>query len=150
MEKENQQEQEQKMFTQDEVNKLMGALRKENREKYADYDDLKAKASKFDEIEQQSKSELERITERATKAETELKQLKTKAEHDQLKAKIADELKVPAKLLHGKDEEELRSYAQELLEFKKPSVGASVPKNSVFTNNANTTSVKEDFAQKVI
>lgn len=86
MEKENQQDQEQKMFTQDEVNKLMGALRKENREKYADYDDLKAKASKFDEIEQKSKSELERATERATKAETELKQLKTKAEHDQLKA----------------------------------------------------------------
>ena len=52
--------------------------------------------------------------------------------------------------MHGKDEDEMRSFAKELLEFKKPSVGASVPKNSAFTNNANTTSVKEDFAQKVI
>ena len=44
-----QQAQEPKTFTQDEVNELMGKVRRETREKYADYDELAKKAKAYDE-----------------------------------------------------------------------------------------------------
>lgn len=60
-------------FTQEEVNKLMGDVRKKTRSQYEDYDALKAKANKFDEIEAQNLSELE-------KAQKEIENLKAKAD----------------------------------------------------------------------
>lgn len=42
-----------KVFTQAQVNALIGHTRQEERGKYADYEDLKAKATKFDSIEQE-------------------------------------------------------------------------------------------------
>ncbi len=45
---------------QDEFDRMVGARLARERAKYADYDDLKAKASKFDEVDAASKSELQR------------------------------------------------------------------------------------------
>lgn len=62
-------QQEPKTFTQEEVNELMGRTRREERGKYADYDDLKAKAARYDEAQEAAKTELEKANERAAKAE---------------------------------------------------------------------------------
>jgi hypothetical protein len=53
--------------TQEELNSVIGDRVK--RAKPADYDDLKAKAAKLDQLESDAKPELERLTERASTAE---------------------------------------------------------------------------------
>ncbi|MDF2968954.1 MAG: hypothetical protein K0Q93_2732 [Nocardioidaceae bacterium] len=73
-----------KTFTQDEVNAFLAEDRRKVQARYADYDDLKTKASKLDEIERNNLSEVERLraeseriandlaTERATRLRLEI------------------------------------------------------------------------------
>ena len=83
-----------KTFTQEEVNELMGRTRREERGKYADYEDLKAKAAKYDEAQEAAKTELERANERAAKAEAKaLREAKHRAD---LAAKVSTDTGVPA------------------------------------------------------
>lgn len=56
--------------SQAELNKMIQDRVHRERDKYPDYDALKQKASKFDELDQANKSELEKERERATAAET--------------------------------------------------------------------------------
>jgi hypothetical protein len=57
--------------SQDDLNRIIADRVQRERGKYADYKDLKAKAAQLDEIEQANKSEIEKATDRATKAEAE-------------------------------------------------------------------------------
>lgn len=73
-------------FSQDDVNRLIDERLKREREKYADYTDLKAKAAKWQEHEDAQKSELEKLQaqiadwqNRATQAETARKQTLVKS-----------------------------------------------------------------------
>ena len=52
-------------FTQEQVDAIVAERLKRERAKYADYDDLKTKATKYDEAEEASKSELQKATEKA-------------------------------------------------------------------------------------
>lgn len=54
--------------SQDQLDKLISGRIARERSKYGDYDALKQKAAKFDEIEQANKSELQRAQEAATAA----------------------------------------------------------------------------------
>jgi len=82
-----------KTFTQEQVDKIVQErLKRAKGEKPADYDELKAKAAKLDEIEDAQKTELERITEQATKAQETAKDWQTKFE--QLQAQRQRELDV--------------------------------------------------------
>ncbi|MBQ3301621.1 MAG: DUF4355 domain-containing protein [Eggerthellaceae bacterium] len=100
--------------------------------KYSDYEDLKAKAGKYDELEEAKKSELEKANDtaqaaikRAEEAEAKAAALEAKAAHEALVAKVASEEDVPANLLTGADEDELRASAQALkayIEASKPGV----------------------------
>ena len=82
-----------KTFTQEQVDKIVQErLKRAKSEKPADYDELKAKAAKLDEIEDAQKTELERITEQATKAQETAKDWQTKFE--QLQAQRQHELDV--------------------------------------------------------
>ena len=76
-------------FTQDEVNAIVGKRLAEEKGKYADYDVLKAKALKFDEAEEASKTELQKATERATALETELNGLKKAEEIRVMRENVA-------------------------------------------------------------
>ena len=86
-------------FTQDQVNKIMGELRSKERAKYADYDELKAKANKFDELEEASKSELQKAVEERDRYKAEIEAMKAEKEHADLVAKVAAEQGVDASLL---------------------------------------------------
>jgi cytochrome c556 len=82
-----------KTFTQEQVDKIVQErLKRAKSEKPADYDELKAKAAKLDEIEDAQKTELERITEQATKAQETAKDWQAKFE--QLQAQRQHELDV--------------------------------------------------------
>lgn len=58
--------------SQEELDKALGPRLERERSKFGDYKDLKAKASKYDELEQASKSDLEKANDRAAKAEAEV------------------------------------------------------------------------------
>lgn len=107
---------------------LKGRLAREREKvasKYADYDDLKAKAAKFDEAEAAGMSDLE-------KARKEIGELKAAAakrdEADRmrdLKSKVSKATGVPADLISGADEESMTAFAKAVAEFaKKPAAPA--------------------------
>ena len=106
-----------KTFTQSEMDAILGDRLKRERAKYADYNDLKAKAAKFDEAEAASKSELEKAVERAEKAEQALADIKAAAEVAALRAEVAKEKGVDAELLRGTTREELEEHADAIKAF---------------------------------
>lgn len=100
----------------------------------AKYNDLKAqsrkwearakengeKAKKYDEIEQAKKTEAEKAAEalnRAAEAEKAAEEAKARLELMEVVQKVSQETKVPAALLKGSTEEELKASAKALLEF---------------------------------
>ena len=106
-------------YSQEEFDRVLGRVRAEERQKFADYDDLKQKASKFEEIETANQSDLERVSGELDTTKTELGG--TKAEN--LRLRVALEKKVPADLidrLRGGTKEELEADADKLLELVKP------------------------------
>jgi len=105
---------EEKTFTQAELDAVVKDRLKREREKYADYDAVKAKATKLDEIEAANKSELEKANEKAAKLEAELNGIKKAAELREMREKIATENNVPANLLTGTSEEECKAQVESI------------------------------------
>jgi len=86
-------------FTQSEMDAIIGERLKRDRAKYADYDELKAKAAKFDEAEEASKSELQKAVEERDRLKAELDKLHAERERAEKVAKVAAEKGVDAALL---------------------------------------------------
>lgn len=105
----NQVEATEKTFTQEEVNQIVGDRLKRESAKYADYEDLKSKAEKFDELSGQNQA-----------LQTELDELKNANTIRDMRSKVAEETGVPANLLTGMTEEECKTQAAAIMEFKKP------------------------------
>lgn len=118
---ENNAEGQNRTFTQDEVNAIVGKRLAEEKNKFADYEDLKAKASKFDEMEEANKSELQKATERANALETELKAMKSAEEVRVMREKVANETGIPSNLLTGSTEEECKAQAEAIKAYAQPS-----------------------------
>ena len=70
--------------SQADLDRIVGERVARERGKFADYDDLKAKAAKFDAADEASKSEVQKASDRAAKAE---------AETAKIPAKVAEALK---------------------------------------------------------
>lgn len=119
------QEQTPKTFTQDEVNELMGKVRRETREKFADYDDLAKKAKAYDEAQEAAKTELEKAQEAAAKAEKELESLRAEKARNDLAAKVSAATGVPAALITGSDEESMTASANAIAAFAKSATTAA-------------------------
>lgn len=104
-----------KTFTQDEVNKIVAERLKREREKYADYDELKARAADAD----RSKSALDKLAEQVKS----LEERAAKAELAALRAEVAEAKGLTAKQarrLQGSTREELLADADELLAEWRP------------------------------
>jgi len=100
--------------SQEEFDRMVGARLERERAKFADYDDLKAKASKYDEVDEANKTELQKAVERAEAAEKKL----TPAEAKATRLEVALEkglTATQAKRLVGSTKEELEADADELL-----------------------------------
>ena len=106
-----------KTFTQDELNAIVADRLDRERKKYEGFEDYKAKAAKLDEIEETSKSELQKATERAQALEAELSGFKKAEEIRSLREKVAKETGVPAYLLSGDDEDSCKAQAEGIKEF---------------------------------
>lgn len=79
---------------------------KENAEKACAYD--------------KAQGELEEARRRADEAQGELAELRARAERDALRERVSGDTGVPARLLRGETEEELRESARALIEWARP------------------------------
>lgn len=106
-------------FTQEELNKIVQERVFKERAKYENYEEMKAKAAKFDEMEEASKTELQKAQERAEKLEAKLKGIEAEQEVRAIKEKVSTETGVPINLLTGTTEEDCKTQADAILGFAK-------------------------------
>jgi len=109
-------------FTQSEMDAIIGERLKRDRAKYADYDELKAKAAKFDEAEEAGKSELQKAVEERDRLKAEVEKLNAERERAEAVAKAAAEHKVDASLLArmtGDVDENARFLAEQMANAPK-------------------------------
>lgn len=132
-------------YTQEEFQTKLDAAIKERlgreKKKFADYDDLKAKAAKFDEIEEASKSDLQKATDRIAELEKQISDRQAADERAELVDRIANEHKVPADyrcFLTADDEDGLAEQAAKLAEkFAEPSFNEGKPPADTKTKKSN-------------
>lgn len=114
-------------FTQEQVNAFVAETKRKTRDQFADYEDLKAKAAQFDQAQDAAKSDLQRASERADKAEKDLAAATdriTAMQHQILVAEVAAAKGVPAGNLTGTTKEELEASADALLAWAGPKTPA--------------------------
>ena len=135
-----------KTFTQTEMDAIISDRLKRERAKFADYEEMKEKATRFDEIEEASKTELQKANERADRLETELTQLRKNEEVRAIRDKVAAEQGVPAHLLSGETEEACMEQARALNEFKASAVYPAVKDGGEIQNTIKG-STRQQFAE---
>jgi hypothetical protein len=124
--------------SQEELDRIISDRLTRERGKYADYDDLKAKAAKWEQAEDAAKTEAQRALERAEKAERALKDKQDAEALAALRTEVADAKQqdgLPlgaADLLVGVTREELEASADRLITVfgaaaKKGAAGPYVP-----------------------
>lgn len=107
-----------KTFTQADIDRIVADRLKREQAKYSNHDELAAKAAKFDELEEKSKTEAQKLAdtnrlldERVKKAELEACRMRIAIRKGLTEAQV--------KRLLGTTEEELEADADELLEAFK-------------------------------
>lgn len=139
-------EQTEKTFTQAELDQIIAERLKREREKYPDYDSLKEKAARLDQIEEDAKSELQRAQEKAEKLQAELSAMKHQEEVRSIRDKVAQATGVPSSLLTGDTEEACTEQAAGILSFKS-SVGYPVLKDGGEIQKTVEGSTRQQFAE---
>lgn len=97
--------------TQADLDRIIADRVSRERAKYSNYDELKAKADQFDKVEEAQKTEVQKLQDRLTAAESEAAELKTAQHRAELIATIAAETGVDAKAIRGSNETEIREHA---------------------------------------
>lgn len=105
--------------SQEALDKLISERVSRERKKYADYEDLKAKAAQFDELEEANKTELEKAQEKIAQLEAEKEANAKKAELAEMRAKVAKETGIPEALIKGSTEEEMQEFATSIAAYAK-------------------------------
>ena len=128
-----------RMFTQAEVDAIVGERLKRDRAKYADYEDAKAKAAKFDELQGSQQTLQQQIDQ--------LREQLGQSQVENLRMSVAAARGVRADLLQGSTEDELNKSADALLEFAKGMAPASAPVVPNDGNAAETTDRGTELGQ---
>lgn len=124
-----------RMFTQEQVNKLVGEARRKATNKNENYELYKQAYEELEAIKQANKSELERAQEKASKLEAELGELKHAQEIQRITNDIALEMGVPADVLRGNSEEEIRKHAETLQATFVKAPAPHLVKNGTFATS---------------
>mgnify|MGYP004672951769 CR=1 FL=1 len=141
-----------KTFTQAEMDSIIEGRLAREREKYADYDSLKDKAGKYDEMQAKGKTDLEKEKEKSSSLEAELNKLKKADTVRQAREKVAKDTNVPAELLTGEDEDSCKKQAEAILKFAKPKSYPGTKRNAKPAANAEyheTDEAMREFAHKI-
>jgi hypothetical protein len=108
-----------KTFTQKDLDRIVDERLNRERSKYADYDQLKAKAEKLDEMEAGNKSEIQKAEAARAAAEKERDEARAQA----LRLEVAAEKGVKSRYLAGTTRDELEASAEEYLKDHPPANG---------------------------
>lgn len=135
-----------KTFTQAEVDAIVGDRLKRDRAKYSDYEALKEKAEKFDEMEEANKSELQKAIERGDALQVQLDAMRNAETLRTMREAIAYETGVPVSLLTGETEDDCREQAKSIMDFARPAGYPSVRDGGEATYTGKPTT-KQQFAQ---
>ena len=100
--------------SQEDFDKAIQARIARERAKFSDYDELKAKAGKFDQAENDKKTADEKNAERLANLEKDLAGERL----GRLRAEVAADKNVPVELLTGGTRDELEAAADALIQFK--------------------------------
>ena len=112
-------------FTQAELDTIVAERLKRERSKYADYDEFKAKAAKYDEVEEANKSELQKAVEERDKFKAQVEAMEAERARAEAVAKAAAENGVDAQLLarmSGDVEENAAFLKEQMGKAKYPAV----------------------------
>lgn len=132
-------------FTQSEMDKIIeGRLYKE-RQRFADYEELKAKASKYDEAEEASKTELQKAQDEAANFKKRYNELVKAHELSEMRAKVSKETGVPVSLLTADTEEACAEQAKAILAFAKPN-GYPAVKDAGEVTKTTSGKTRDQFA----
>lgn len=122
-------ETDEKTFTQSEVNAIVGERLKREREKYADYDELKGIAEKYNHSIETNKTEMQKANEAIENLKNQLDGYMKAEEIRKVREKVSSETKVPHSLLTGETEEDCKKQAEAILAFAKPKTYPAAQKN---------------------
>jgi len=105
--------------SQDQLDQVLSGILGKRLARFKDYDDVKAKAARLDELEEAQKTEAQKQADAIALLTKENESLKVEA----LRAQVAAAKGVPARLLIGATKEDMEAAADELLSFR----GAAAP-----------------------
>lgn len=108
-----------KTFTQSQLDAIVADRLKRAEGKYADYEDLKAKARKLDELTEAEKSDLQKAQDAAAGYKAQLDDLQAQIKARDARDKVSAEKGVPAYLLTASTEEDCRKQADDILRFSQ-------------------------------
>jgi hypothetical protein len=108
--------------SQDALDKIVQTRIARERAKFADYDELKAKADKLAQLEESQKTEAQKAQERLEAAEKRAAELELRS----IRAEVAAAKGVPGDLLTGSTQEELEASADALIAFRGEKPGGPV------------------------
>ena len=117
----------QKTFTQEELDNIITERLGRERQKYADYDSLKQKAAEYDKQQEANKTELQKATERAEKAEKMIADMEKANSIRDIRSKISKETGVPEELLTADTEEDCKKLAEAINAYATPKDNLNVP-----------------------
>lgn len=109
------------------------------------------KAKAYDELQEQSKTELEKAREQADSYKKQVDELNAKAERDAARAKVAKDTGVPAELIAGDDEDSMRAFAKALADWGRPSSAPRTKRPGSFAADAGDSgdAAKRELARRI-
>ena len=129
------------------IKERVDRARRTEREKFADYADLKAKAARLDEQAAADGTELDqaRRTIEALQAE---KQARERADElASLRAKVSAATGVPAELVSGEDEGSMTAFANAVAAWAKRPAAPVVPNPGTFAAGTGSGGPRQDFSR---
>lgn len=114
-------------FTQEQVNSMVAAERREVEAKYKGFSEYKAAAEEYAQLKESQKSELQKVQDDLAAVTKERDELKSAAERSAWVSEVAEQTKVPAStvaMLSGKTKEELVEQAKRLAPDFAEAVGS--------------------------
>ncbi|MCQ2386491.1 MAG: hypothetical protein MJ078_07460 [Clostridia bacterium] len=142
-------EQSGKTFTQEELNAIVADRLNREREKYAGFEDYKAKAAKFDAAEEAAKSDLQRAQEEAGRYKAQAEALQREIGTRNAREKIAAEKGIPANLLTGETEEDCAKQADAILAWRGGNQKYPAVQDSGETGKLSGGKTRDQFANWV-
>ena len=116
-----------KTFTQDELNAIVADRLGREKSKYSDYEEIKAKAEKYDQTEENNKSEIQKATEKADALQAKIDAMEKADGIRKVRNSVASEMGVPAELLTGADEATCKTQAEAIKNYAKKATYPNIP-----------------------